>query len=242
MSFARISMFSNGTLSSAAAGGINVNTNVIARLQAMLTCACRRYTIDSFAERRNGDFQHDGLQLREHHTCCCRRKLYNHGRRAPVSVPCFVCVFDMQLYCCCRLLLRARFICCRYDTFASVSSSRFIGCNSTCVGEFCASQSSGIASLSNSHNAVISLTGTSFDLMLIACDGGPGGYCSSQGGALFAVVSEFGQSQNVSSLIQASSVIGSFCTALVSSRSDPLSVASGGFLYTQGSSGVCDSF
>ena len=108
VSFARISMFSNGTLSSAAAGGINVNTNVIARLQAMLTCACRRYTIDSFfADRRNGDFQHDGLQLREHHTCCCRRKLYNHGRRAPVSVPCFVCVFDMQLYCCCRLLLRA---------------------------------------------------------------------------------------------------------------------------------------
>jgi hypothetical protein len=50
VSFARISMFSNGTLSSAAAGGINVNTNVIARLKAMLTCACRRYTIDSFLQ------------------------------------------------------------------------------------------------------------------------------------------------------------------------------------------------
>ena len=50
VSFARISMFSNGTLSSAAAGGINVNTNVTARLKAMLTCACRRYTIDSFLQ------------------------------------------------------------------------------------------------------------------------------------------------------------------------------------------------
>jgi hypothetical protein len=50
VSFARISLFSNGTLSSAAAGGINVNTNVTACLQAMLTCACRRYTIDSFLQ------------------------------------------------------------------------------------------------------------------------------------------------------------------------------------------------
>ena len=123
-----------------------------------------------------------------------------------------------------------------------MSSSRFIGCNSTCLGEFCTSQSSGIASLASIFNSSLSVNGTSFDHMLIACDGGPGGYCSSQGGAVFAVVSEQGQNENVIIQIQASSVIGSFCTALVSSRSDPLSVASGGFLYSQGcSSGECNS-
>ena len=120
-----------------------------------------------------------------------------------------------------------------------MSRSRFIGCNSSCLGELCTSQSSGIASLAYLLNSSLSVTETSFDHMLIACDGGPGGYCSSQGGAIFAVVSEQGQNQNVIIRIQASSVVGSFCTALVSSRSDPLSVVSGGFLYTQGcTSGV----
>ena len=167
--------------------------------------------------RKHG--QHDWLQLRQHHACCCWPKLYNHWHRARVSVPHWSLFVIALLSCSCsavagshRLPLTALFVF-RYDAVASVSSSRFIGCNSTCLGEFCASQSSGIASLASDSNSSLSVNGTSFDHMLIACDGGPGGYCSSQGGAVFAVVSEQGQTQNFIIQIQASSVIGSFCTA-----------------------------
>ncbi len=112
---------------------------------------------------------------------------------------------------------------CMFDTLAILSSSKFMGCNSTCIGKFCTSQSSGIASLAFYVNSSLTLNGTLFNRMLIACDGGPGGYCSSQGGAVFAVVSDRGQKKKFNIQLQISSVVGSFCNALVSSRSAPLS-------------------